>query len=63
MDRSSATADAGVSSPTALPIRACLVGYALSISTIRLSAFGMCRSRAWRTAMPATRAARSGSGT
>ena len=34
---SSATALAGVSRPTALPMRACLVGYADSISTIRLS--------------------------
>ena len=33
--RSSRTATAGVSRPTALPIRACLVGYADSMSTIR----------------------------
>ena len=44
-------------------MRACLVGYADIISTIRLRALGMWRSRACRTAIPATRAARSGSGT
>ena len=37
MARSSATALAGVSRPTALPIRACLVGYAESTSATRLS--------------------------
>ena len=57
MRRSSRTADAGVSRPTALPIAGVLgrVG-ADSTSAIRCSAVGMCRSRAWRTAMPATRA-------
>ena len=52
-----------MSSPTALPIRECFVGYADSITTIRRSAGGMCRSWACFTAIPATRAARSGSAT
>jgi len=38
-------------------------GFAEGISPIRRSAGGTCRSVAWRTAMPATRAARSGSAT
>ena len=57
------TALAGVSRPTALPIRACLVGYDDSTTATRRSAGGMCRSRARATAVPATRPARSGSGT
>ena len=59
-----ATALAGVSRPTALPIRACLVGYADSISAIRaLARAGCAAAGRARTAMPATRAARSGSAT
>ena len=37
MARNSATALAGVSSPTALPMRACLVGYAENTTATRLS--------------------------
>src|ERR1035441_6039451 len=50
MARSSATADAGVSRPTALPIRACLVGYEESMMATRLALFGVLARRAWRTA-------------
>lgn len=52
-----------MSRPTALPTRECLVGYAVKTSPIRFSPFGACRSRACRTAIPATRAARSASAT
>ena len=55
--------EAGVSKPTALPMRACLVGYADSITTIFFSLLRRWRSRAWRYAMPASRAHRSASGT
>ncbi len=61
--RSSETADAGVSKPTALPTRACLVGYADSMIASRRSGAGRWLSRACATAIPATRAARSGSAT
>ncbi len=60
---STRTAEAGVSRPTALPTRECLVGYAVKTSASFLSAFGLCRSTACRTAIPATRPARSGSAT
>ena len=45
-----------MSSPTALPMRACLVGYADRTSAMRRSSGGVSRSRPVRTAMPATRA-------
>ena len=51
-----------MSRPTALPMRACLVGYADNISAIRRSAGAICRNRACDTAIPATRAHRSVSG-
>ncbi|SHX23265.1 Uncharacterised protein [Mycobacteroides abscessus subsp. abscessus] len=60
---SNATALAGVSSPTAFPIRACLVGYAEKTTAIRRSPGGIDRSFACRKAIPATRAQRSVSGT
>src|SRR6476660_6142757 len=63
MARNSATALAGVSNPTALPMRACLVGYAENTSTTRFADAGIARSRACLTANPATRAQRSGSAT
>ncbi|CAM5593203.1 hypothetical protein STANM309S_00550 [Streptomyces tanashiensis] len=52
-----------MSRPTALPMRECFVGYAERTSASLFSAFGMWRSRACRTAIPATRAARSASAT
>ena len=63
MARSSAIALAGVSSPTAFPMRECLVGYAENTTPTRFSDAGTERSRACRTARPATRAQRSGSAT
>jgi hypothetical protein len=52
---------AGVSSPTALPMRACLVGKLDNITTTRRWAGGVWRSFAWRIASSATRSQRSGS--
>ena len=61
--RAARSALAGVSSPTAMPTRACLVGKLVSSTATRRSAAGSARSRAVRTASRATRAQRSGSGT
>lgn len=52
-----------MSRPTALPTRECLVGYAVKTTASFFSGFGLCLSAACRTAIPATRAARSGSAT
>lgn len=52
-----------MSRPTALPTRECFVGYAVKTTASFLSGFGLCFNCACRTAIPATRAARSGSAT
>ena len=59
--RSSATALAGVSRPTALPMRACLVGYAENTSATRLSRGGDVRA-AGRAARRGRRRGRSAPG-
>ena len=60
---SSSSVLAGVSSPTAMPTLACLVGKLVSTTATRRSGGGSARSRAVRTASRATRAQRSGSAT